>query len=80
MYHQPMDEVILEREALKLSPGERALLADAILLSLDDDATREIESAWAAEAQDRLKAYRAGQLAALDGPTVIRDLRSRHAK
>ena len=75
-----MDEVILEREALKLSANERALLADALLSSLDDEAVHKIEAAWAKEAEDRLKAYKAGKLEALDGPTVLRELRDRYSK
>jgi len=48
-----MDQAILEREALKLPPHERALLADALLGSLDDEVVREAESACAHEADDR---------------------------
>jgi len=36
---------ILEAEVLKLVPAERALLAEHIIASLDED--NEIESAWA---------------------------------
>ena len=43
---------ILESEALKLTPGERAALAQRLLASLDEDA--EIESAWAAEIERRI--------------------------
>jgi hypothetical protein len=52
-----VDEMILEREAMRLPPRERALLADALLGSLDDEATREIQTAWAREAADRLEAF-----------------------
>ncbi|WP_081466873.1 addiction module protein [Methylobacter tundripaludum] len=38
---------ILEAEVLKLVPAERALLAEHIIASLDED--NEIESAWAVE-------------------------------
>ena len=75
-----MDEMILEREAMRLPPRERALLADALLGSLDDDATREIQAAWTREATDRLEAFRRGELAALDGPEVLRELRARYEK
>ncbi len=43
---------ILESEALKLTPGERAALAQRLLASLDEDA--EIEDAWAAEIERRI--------------------------
>src|SRR6266542_1388836 len=43
---------ILEAEALKLTPGERAALAQRLLASLDEDA--EIEEAWAVEVERRI--------------------------
>lgn len=43
---------ILESEALKLTPGERAALAQRLLASLDEDA--EIEGAWAGEIERRI--------------------------
>lgn len=72
-----MDHVILEHEALRLPAGQRALLADALLGSLDDDAAVAVESAWAAESERRLEAHRQGKLVGLDGPTVLRELRGR---
>ena len=75
-----MDEVILEREALKLSARERALLADSLLGSLDDEAARKIEDAWAREADDRLAAYQRGDLKAVDGPSLLKELRKRFEK
>ena len=71
---------ILEKEALKLSPGERALLADALLSSLDDESARQIEGAWAQLAEDRNGEYKAGKTTCSDGPTVIQNLRQRLAK
>jgi putative addiction module component (TIGR02574 family) len=75
-----MDEAILQKEALKLPVQERALLADALLSSLDTEASREVERAWAEEAEDRYQAYRAGKLEAIDGSAAIKDLRSRLAQ
>ena len=43
---------IVEAEALKLPAGERALLAEHLLASLDQDA--ENDAAWAAEVASRL--------------------------
>lgn len=71
---------MLEREALRLPPGERALLADALLGSLDDEASREAEGAWIRVAEERLAAYRRGEEAALDGPRVLEDLRTRYRR
>jgi len=75
-----MDEMILEREAMRLPPRERALLADALLGSLDDEATREIQAAWAKEAVDRLEAFHRGEITAVDGPEALRELRARYEK
>ena len=73
-----MDEKILEKEAMRLPVRDRALLADALLESLDDDAARSVQLAWAAEAEDRIAAYRRGDLAAVDGPSSLKELRSRY--
>jgi putative addiction module component (TIGR02574 family) len=75
-----MDQAILEREALRLPAHERALLADALLGSLDDEAAREVESAWAQEAEGRLAAYHRGEITTLEGPAVLRELRGRYTK
>lgn len=75
-----MDEVILEQEAMRLPARARALLADALLGSLDDEAAQEIERAWVEEADARLESYRRGEIAALEGPKVLRDLRERSGR
>jgi putative addiction module component (TIGR02574 family) len=49
---------ILELEALKLTPGERAALAQRLLASLDEDA--EIEDAWATEVERRIAEVESG--------------------
>lgn len=49
---------ILESEALKLTPGERAALAQRLLASLDEDA--EIEDAWATEIERRIAEVESG--------------------
>jgi hypothetical protein len=75
-----MDQAMLEKEALRLPPGERALLADMLLGSLDDEAAREVEAAWVRVAEERLAAYRRGDEPASDGPQVIAELRSRYRR
>jgi putative addiction module component (TIGR02574 family) len=50
---------ILEAEALKLTPEERARLADRLIASLSEDA--EIEEAWAAEVERRVVEIEAGR-------------------
>ncbi len=49
---------ILEAEALKLTSGERAALAQRLLASLDEDA--EIEDAWADEVERRIADVESG--------------------
>jgi len=49
---------ILELEALKLTAGERAALAQRLLASLDDDT--EIEEAWAVEIERRIADVESG--------------------
>ena len=49
---------LLESEALKLTPGERAALAQRLLASLDQDA--EIEDAWATEIERRIADVESG--------------------
>jgi hypothetical protein len=73
-----MDAAILEREALKLRAHERALLADALLGSLDDEIVRKAEAACANEAEDRYQAYLCGEVDGLNGPAVFEQLREHH--
>lgn len=75
-----MDSVVLEREALKLPSHERALLADALLGSLDDDAARRAEDACANEAESRHEAFSRGEIGTVDGPSVFQQLRKPRAK
>jgi putative addiction module component (TIGR02574 family) len=75
-----MEEVILKKEALELPTRERILLAEALLDSLDSEASREIQSAWANEAESRQQAYQKGEIKAEEGAEVIRELRDRYGK
>jgi len=52
---------MLEAEALKLPPEERALLADHLLASLGTQG--EVEQAWGAEIERRLGEVEAGRVA-----------------
>jgi Putative addiction module component len=46
-------------DALHLAPAERALIADELLATLDDDSREEIEAVWAAEIERRVADARA---------------------
>lgn len=52
---------ILSDQARKLSPAERLELVDDILASLDEP-DPAIDRLWAKEAEDRLAAYRRGEI------------------
>lgn len=53
----------LESQALRLTPEERARLADRLLASLSADTS--VEEEWAAEAQRRLAELEAGTAVAI---------------
>jgi putative addiction module component (TIGR02574 family) len=73
----------LLREALKLSPEERADVAAELLASLDDVPVAEadeVERAWGAEIERRARRVLAGESPGLSWGKVQRDVRDRLAK
>jgi putative addiction module component (TIGR02574 family) len=60
----------LSMQARKLSPSERLQLVDDILASLDEPDTN-IDRLWAKEAEDRLAAYRRGDIKAIPLEQVL---------
>ena len=69
-----MEAVLIEKEALRLTLTERALLADHLLQTLgsEDDT---IMKAWADEAERRRGMLINGQIEAFDGKSVVESLR-----
>ena len=67
----------LESEALKLSTRDRALLAEHLLLSLDDAEDVGAEQLWVAEAKARYVAYKEGAVSADDSDEVIARVRKK---
>lgn len=65
------------RAALLLSPGERAMLADHLLASLDAPNQKEIDEAWAEEAERRMREIDEGKVELIDGELVMERLRSK---
>ncbi len=65
---------ILEAEVLKLVPAERALLAEHIIASLDED--NEIESAWAVEVERRVAEIERGAVVGMPFEEVIAQARA----
>jgi len=65
----------LEAEALKLTLGERAALAQRLLASLEEDA--EIEEAWAAEVERRIAAVESGSVQLIPIAEALSQVRAR---
>ena len=63
--------------ALSLSPAERAMLADHLLASLDGPDQKEIDAAWAEEAERRMRVIEEGKVELIDGELVMESLRAR---
>ena len=66
----------LSIEARKLSPAERIDLVDDILASLDEPDS-SIDGQWAREAEDRMAAYRRGEIRAIPLEEVLAKYRAK---
>jgi len=60
----------LSAKARKLSPAERLELVDDLLASLDEP-DAQIDRLWAKEAEERLAAYRRGEIKAVPLQEVL---------
>ena len=65
---------ILEAEVLKLVSADRALLAEHLIASLDED--NEIESAWAVEVKRRVAEVENGTVVGMQFEEVIAQARA----
>jgi len=65
---------ILEAEVLKLASADRALLAEHLIASLDED--NEIESAWAVEVERRVAEVESGVIVGMPFEEVIAQARA----
>ena len=70
----------LIKDALSLPPGARAMLADHLLESLDWEHQKEVDEAWAEEAERRMQEIRDGKVQTIDGEQVMRELRARRKR
>lgn len=68
-------EELLE-QAKTLPPAEQLELIEALLNELDKP-DKDVDAAWAAEAQDRLAAYRKGGIRAIPLEDVLAKYRAR---
>jgi putative addiction module component (TIGR02574 family) len=69
-----MSGTVLEKEVLKLSAEEKARMIDALWRSLDSTEQETLDRAWLAESRDRLRAFRAGEIKALNGEEAIQSI------
>jgi putative addiction module component (TIGR02574 family) len=72
------DDII--KDALSLPPGERAMLADHLLESLDWDKQKEIDALWVQEAERRDKEIEDGTVTPIPGEEVMSRLRARYKR
>ena len=56
--------------------NERSMRIDALHERRNEELTTEIEAKWAAESEERIDAVNRGELRTVDGPSVLRELRS----
>lgn len=76
-YHDQLPLEDIEAAALQLATGDRAKLAERLLISLDED--DEILASWVAEAERRGDAYDRGEMGAIDFDEAIAQARARLA-
>lgn len=67
-------QVLLE-EALKLSPDERAEVAEQLIASLEEAPDIDVEQAWQEEVQRRLQQIERGEVKTIPWEEVQRRLR-----
>ena len=70
-----MDLKTVEHEALRLSPEDRAKLAQKLLLSLDTLSEEEAEQAWLIEADRRARELDRGEVQPISADEVRRKAR-----
>ena len=63
----------IESQALRLPPSQRALLAQHLIASLDEE--DEIERVWADEAAHRSDALASGEITAVPAADVLAEAR-----
>jgi hypothetical protein len=64
-------------EALSLPDDQRRRIAELLFDSVSTDTAEEIETAWVAEAVRRADELERGEAEALDGESVLQDLKAK---
>ena len=67
----------VERDAMKLSHQERAILAEHLLATLDPGDDVDTEELWLQEAERRYEGYRVGRIASKPAEQVFEDAKQR---
>jgi putative addiction module component (TIGR02574 family) len=67
---------VLEAEAMKLTPGERADLADKLWLSVHSK--EEVDAEWDAEIARRIEQVDSGEVQCIPWETVMAELRAKY--
>lgn len=65
-----------EVQALKLTPTDRATLAEHLIASLDNLNDQQNEQLWIDEADRRYREYKRGSITARSAEEVLRDARN----
>jgi len=65
----------IEQDALLLPSEEREHLVERLLLSLQNEAERQIDPAWIAEAERRYRELESGQVQAVPGDGLFDEIR-----
>lgn len=65
-----------EAQALKLSPTDRAALAEHLIASLDDLNDEQNEQLWLEEAERRYREYKNGNITASSAEDVLSNARA----
>ena len=66
----------IERQASRLSPEEKELLAERIIQGLDNQPLTEVEEAWVEEAERRFAAYRRGERKGISAAAAFKLMRA----
>lgn len=66
-------------KALNLSPEERAELIHELILSLDDVIDNEVERAWDAEIEKRVKEIKSGKAKGRQADDILAEIRAKYS-
>jgi len=65
----------IERQASRLAAGEKEILAERFIPSLDNVPLPGVQEAWIKEAERRFAAYRRGERKAISAASALKQMR-----